>query len=40
MQARISSNTVAKPDVGNHFSIGDDDEDAFARELDQAMGTY
>ena len=37
MQARISSNTSAKSDVGNHFSIGDDDEDAFARELDQAM---
>jgi hypothetical protein len=38
MQARISANPGgAKADVGNHFSIGDDDEDAFARELDQAM---
>jgi hypothetical protein len=37
MQARISSNASAKLDVANPFSIGDDDEDAFARELDQAM---
>lgn len=37
MQARISSNASSKTDIGNHFSIGDEDEDAFARELDQAM---
>lgn len=37
MQSRISANTGAKTEVGNPFSIGDEDEDAFARELDQAM---
>jgi hypothetical protein len=36
MQSRISANTGAKTDA-NPFSIGDEDEDAFARELDQAM---
>ena len=39
MHSRISASTAtgAKTDVANPFSIGDEDEDAFARELDQAM---